>query len=84
MGRATSACSVWSRAVKIHRIRSVMFEQSCSIKTPYNLSQIRQDYPLNLSISVSGEKKLTRIPSVTASEAGRAQIWNHISSCCEL
>jgi len=36
--------------------------------------QLRQDYALNLSISLSAGKKLTRMPLVTASEAGRAQI----------
>jgi len=41
---------------------------------------IRQEYPLNLSISLAEEKKLTRIPSVTASEAGIAQTEN-LRSC---
>ncbi|KAJ7985073.1 hypothetical protein DPEC_G00361350 [Dallia pectoralis] len=35
--------------------------------------QIRRDNPLNLSILLAEEKKLTRIPSVAASEEGRAQ-----------
>ncbi|KAK9520032.1 hypothetical protein VZT92_021569 [Zoarces viviparus] len=34
--------------------------------------QIRRDNPLNLSILLSGGKELTRIPSVAASEEGRA------------
>ncbi|KAK9529838.1 hypothetical protein VZT92_012489 [Zoarces viviparus] len=49
--------------------------------------QIRRDNPLNLSILLSGEKKLTRIPSVAASEEGRAQRripvrradWGHVA-----
>ena len=34
--------------------------------------QIRRDHLLNLSISISRGKKLTRIPLVTASEAGKS------------
>ena len=38
--------------------------------------EISRDYPLNLSILLSEEKKTTMIPLVTASEAGRAQSEN--------
>ena len=38
--------------------------------------QLERDDPLNLSISISGGKKLTRIPLVTASEVGTAQAAN--------
>ena len=47
--------------VLIHRTRSVIVRTILlNTKTLYILSQIRQDYPLNLSISVSGGKETNK------------------------
>ncbi|WZY88416.1 hypothetical protein YC2023_045151 [Brassica napus] len=46
--------------------------------------QVRRDHPLSLRISISGGKKLTMIPLVTAGEPGRAQLENRMSSAFEL
>ncbi|WZZ71392.1 hypothetical protein YC2023_082762 [Brassica napus] len=46
--------------------------------------QVRRDHPLSLSISISGGKETKRIPLVTASELGRAELENRTSSAFEL
>ena len=53
-------------------------------QTPCFRAGLRQEDPPNLNIFLSGGKKLTRIPSVTASEAGSAQCENLRPSGVEL
>jgi len=45
---------------------------------------MKWDYPLNLSISLAEEKKLTRMALVRATEVAKAQDGNLSVSHCEL
>lgn len=46
------------------------------VKQTNSVSEVRQEYALNLSISLSAGSKITMIASVAASEAARAQDEN--------
>ena len=46
--------------------------------------ELRQDYPLNLSISISGGKETNKDCLVTASEPARAQLENLPLENCSL